>query len=139
MLGPSMADWITHFGERNPRRPLLLIIDNVKIHLTADVFKAAEKAGIDLLCLPPHTTSRLQPLDVAVFKSFKHDLKELRRLTAKDVGVSRLNICGLAWAALVQSLTPKNIKSGFRKAGMHSVLAVALTSCVAQASGLTTV
>ena len=51
-----------------PQRPLPLLSDGHKSHMTLDII---DKNNIILFCLPPHTTYAFQPLDVAVFKSFK--------------------------------------------------------------------
>ena len=70
-----------------PERPVLLLIDGHKTHLTLD-----RKNNIILLCLPPHTTHALQPLDVSVFKALKaHFSRSLRVFcfTRKDFIVSK--------------------------------------------------
>ena len=45
-------------------RPLLLVTDNYPVHLSIEVIELAMANQIILLCLPPHTTHALQPLDV---------------------------------------------------------------------------
>ena len=52
-----------------PQRPVLLLIDGHKSHITLDVVYLCRDNDILLFCLTPHTTHALQPLDVAVFKS----------------------------------------------------------------------
>lgn len=52
-------------------RPILLLVNGHSTHLTLDVVDLARDNNIILLCLPPHTTQGLQPLDVLVFKSLK--------------------------------------------------------------------
>ena len=55
-----------------PQRPLLLLSDGHKSHITLDIIDLCQENNIILFCLPPRTTTRaLQPLDVVVFKSFK--------------------------------------------------------------------
>ena len=54
-----------------PDRPIMLLTDGHKSHLTLDVVDLCIQNKIILFCLPPHTTHALQPLDVAVFKSLK--------------------------------------------------------------------
>ena len=49
---------------------VLLILDGHHTHKTAAAVDFCLKHGIVLLCLPPHTTHKLQPLDVSFFKSF---------------------------------------------------------------------
>ena len=55
-----------------PERPIILFIDGHKSHINLDVVDMARNNNVILFCLPPHTTHALQPLDVAVFKSFKN-------------------------------------------------------------------
>ena len=38
---------------------------------------AAKEANIKIICLPPHTSGALQPLDVSVFKSVKHVWRQI--------------------------------------------------------------
>ena len=54
-----------------PARPVLLIMHGHGSHVSIDLIELARSNGVDLLCLPSHTTHILQPLDVGVFKSFK--------------------------------------------------------------------
>jgi hypothetical protein len=48
-------------------KPILLIYDGHRSHETIELHDAAEKAGIHLFCILPHTSHQLQPLDVGVF------------------------------------------------------------------------
>jgi len=49
----------------------LLIFDGHNSHLTKEVVDLALANNIELLCLPAHTSSVLQPLNVGVFKTVK--------------------------------------------------------------------
>ena len=49
----------------------LLIFDGHSSHISSTVVTMAIENNIELLCLPAHTSSILQPLDVGVFKSVK--------------------------------------------------------------------
>jgi hypothetical protein len=48
-------------------KPILLILDGHSSHETSHILHLAELHNIIILCLPPHTTHKLQPLDVGVF------------------------------------------------------------------------
>lgn len=48
-------------------KPILLIFDGHSSHETSCILELAELHNIIILCLPPHTTHKLQPLDVGVF------------------------------------------------------------------------
>ncbi|KAF8230474.1 hypothetical protein L208DRAFT_1217195, partial [Tricholoma matsutake] len=41
-------------------------------HETSEIIHLAELHSIIILCLPPHTTHKLQPLDIGVFGPFQH-------------------------------------------------------------------
>ena len=51
--------------------PKLLILDGHSSHLSIDVIRSARAYNIHVICLPPHSTHTLQPLDVSVFKPLK--------------------------------------------------------------------
>jgi len=48
-------------------KPILLIVDGHSSHEMSRILELAELHNIIILCLPPHTTHKLQPLDVGVF------------------------------------------------------------------------
>uniref|UniRef100_A0A8C2ZHE7 HTH CENPB-type domain-containing protein n=1 Tax=Cyclopterus lumpus TaxID=8103 RepID=A0A8C2ZHE7_CYCLU len=54
-------------------RPLLLLMDGHQSHLDPELVRAAQREGVILLCLPPHTSHILQPLDVSFFGPLKAD------------------------------------------------------------------
>ncbi|KAK9517519.1 hypothetical protein VZT92_022885 [Zoarces viviparus] len=54
-------------------RPLLLIMDAHQSHLDPELVRAAQREGVILLCLPPHTSHILQPLDMSFFGPLKAD------------------------------------------------------------------
>ena len=51
-------------------KPILLIYDGHGLHDTMKLVEMAHKNNIILFCLPPHTTHKLQPLDIGVFGPF---------------------------------------------------------------------
>ncbi|KAJ8869445.1 hypothetical protein PR048_028435 [Dryococelus australis] len=57
--------------EQLKENPSILICDNHESHLSLRVLDMAKKAGITMLILPPHTSKRLQTLDLTVFAPFK--------------------------------------------------------------------
>lgn len=48
-----------------------MILDGFAAHLTLRIAQLAVENQIEIICLPPHLTSRLQPLDVCVFRGVK--------------------------------------------------------------------
>lgn len=55
--------------------PHLLFLDNHSSHLDPEVIKYAKENGIILLTFPPHSSHKLQPLDVSMYGPFKAALK----------------------------------------------------------------
>ena len=51
--------------------PLILFFDGYRSHISAQIVKMAMQNGIELECLPPHTTTILQPLDVVTLNKAK--------------------------------------------------------------------
>ena len=104
-----------------PARPVLLIMDGHGSHVSIDLIELARSNGVDLLCLPSHTTHILQPLDVGVFKSFKtHFSKACSRYIAANPGrvITADKIASLIAEAWPHSFTAVNTMSGFRKCGV---------------------
>ncbi|KIJ45462.1 hypothetical protein M422DRAFT_166240, partial [Sphaerobolus stellatus SS14] len=57
-------------GHSDATKKILLVLDGHGSHTTPEMVDCANKNGIILLQLPPHTTHRLQPLDVGIFGPF---------------------------------------------------------------------
>lgn len=67
-------DWLSnHFVPfvGDVRKPVLLIFDGHQAHISTRISKLALEHGIELLCLPPHSTTILQPLDVVTLTKVK--------------------------------------------------------------------
>ena len=123
-------EWLDHFAESVPGGVSqdckhLLLVDGHKSHMTLAVVTKAANLGVDIAVLPPHTTHRLQPLDVSVFKSFKTNFSIVRdRFTAINPSwangdFSKKSLAMLASQALQQALTVSNIQSCFQKSGIY--------------------
>ena len=101
-----------------PQCPVVLFVDGHKSHLTLDL---ARKKDVILFCFPPHTTHALQPLDVAVFKSFKDQFfKSVRALSfsKKNFEVSKRDFAAVVKEPFEKAFSMSNIKAGFSKAGI---------------------
>jgi hypothetical protein len=64
-------DWLKHFNEHTINRSVgtyrLLIIDGHESHHSADFEAYCKENNIITLCIPPHSSHLLQPLDVGCF------------------------------------------------------------------------
>ncbi|CAG4938602.1 unnamed protein product [Parnassius apollo] len=101
-------------------RPVLIVYDGHSTHVHVRVVELALRNRITILKLPPHTSHLLQPLDIAVFKSFKSiwDAK-LVEWQRRNVGTKMpKKVFAPALADTWRETNPNIIKSGFRKAGI---------------------
>lgn len=67
----TFIDWFINcflVQTKNIDRPLLLVMDNHPSHINIDIIELAMQNNVIILCLPPHTTHALQPLDVVTFR-----------------------------------------------------------------------
>ena len=104
-----------------PENGVLLLVDGHSSHCSPDIIKIAKENNVTLLALAPHTTHLCQPLDVAVYKSFKVQLSKLVKLGQAlrgDVWVSKSNIARMLKQPFESSMTLQNIKAGFKKCGI---------------------
>ena len=104
-----------------PQRPVLLLIDGHKSHLTLELIDLARANDVILLCLPPHTTHALQPLDVSVFKSLKDQFyKSLRAFCflKKNFVVSKKEFASVVKDPFEKAFSMSSIKAGFKKCGI---------------------
>jgi hypothetical protein len=100
----------------------LLIVDGHNSHINLRFISWAVERGIFILILPPHSTHRLQPLDVNCFSplSIAYGI-QLNQWLHKGLGIVSftkrdfLTLFRTAWAT---SFTLANIQGGFAKAGI---------------------
>ncbi|KAB0803136.1 hypothetical protein PPYR_00106 [Photinus pyralis] len=116
-------NWLKeHFLPRKPMGKVLLILDGHTSHCNlCEMLEFADEHGIIILCLPPHTTHYLQPLDRAVFKSLKSHYYEacnnyIKTNTNKKIG--RLQFGQLLAQAWSKSAVASNAISGFKATGI---------------------
>lgn len=103
------------------KRPILLIYDGHATHVGINIIKMAREANITIMKIPPHTSHLLQPLDLAVNKSFKDRwdaalIKWQRLNIGKQIPKKEFaKILGQIWT----SLDPAICAAGFKKAGIY--------------------
>lgn len=110
-----------NFVKCSQENRVLLLLDNHKSHVNIRTIKFARGKGITLLTFPPHTSHRLQPLDVSVYGPFKARFKSQQNnwlVSNPGKTISIYNIAELANTSFVESFSPKNITSVFAKCGI---------------------
>lgn len=101
-------EWLQHFTQHakpSAEEPILLVLDNHASHISLAIYEYCKKNHIHMLSLPPHTSHRMQPLDVSFFGPFKAAYKRECDLFMKS--------------QLLQRITPYDVASLVRKAFFH--------------------
>ena len=101
--------------------PILLIYDGHGSHNTAALIELAREHNIILFCLPPHTTHKLQPLDVGVFGPFARAWLDRCDEYVDDHGeeMPREDFIEEYMAIRAATFKPQTILSAFRKCGIR--------------------
>lgn len=118
---PQVLDHFIKFTLSSKENPTLLIMDNHQSHISLATVDNARENGVTILTLPPHCSHRLQPLDVAVFSSFKayyNAAIDSWLLHHAGTPMTIYQIAECVGTAFDRSMTPSNIKSGFKKSGI---------------------
>lgn len=61
-----MKHFIKH-ANASKENPCILILDNHESHLSIEALDLAKNAAVNILTLPPHTSAKLQQLDVGIY------------------------------------------------------------------------
>ena len=120
--------WFEHFVRHtnsSVHNPSLLILDGHSTHTkNLKLLDLARDSGVSILCLPPHTTHRLQPLDVCVMKPLSTNLSlESKRFMFQNPGsaITLYQVAAIFGKAYQKGCTSASIISGFEKCGIHPI------------------
>ena len=98
----------------------LLLLDGHKSHFTPEFDQFCKDNSIICLCYPPHSTDRLQPLDVGCFSPLKNVYGRLIQEKA-ELGIyyiDKPDFLVLYQQARATTLISKNIKKAFQTVGI---------------------
>ena len=100
---------------------VLLIMDNLQAHISIQTIDFAKNNGVVLLTIPPHTSHKLQPLDVTCFGPFKRAFSVamddwMRTNPGRTVTI--YDLPKMVTTAHTMAFTQANIQSGFRNTGI---------------------
>jgi hypothetical protein len=117
-------DWIKHFdyhtATRTKGKYRLLILDGHESHHSTEFEHYCQQNNIITLCMPPHSSHLLQPLDVGCFgplkQAYGRRIEDLMRMHINHV--SKLEFLCAFREAFFASMTEKNIRGGFAGAGL---------------------
>ena len=100
----------------------MLFVDGHKSHLSLELIDLACKKNVNLILHPTTHHTRITPLDMAVFKSFKDQFfKSVRVLSfsKKNFIVSKHDFAAVVKDPFEKAFSMSNIKAGFSKAGIY--------------------
>ncbi|KXJ07151.1 hypothetical protein AC249_AIPGENE20278 [Exaiptasia diaphana] len=108
------------YKNKSAERPVMLLVDGHKSHVTEDLIKEAVANGIAIFCLPAHSSHLLQPLDLSLFGPLKRGwVKACAAFNhVASVVVCQRNFAKIFNVAWHTSITPEIIQSGFKKSGI---------------------
>jgi hypothetical protein len=114
-----------HTKPSNPRTRRLLIVDGHSSHVNMEFINYADHHRIIILILPPHSTHRLQPLDVGIFQNlstaYSVELDKLMIQSQGFVHMSKRLFFPLFKAAFDTSFTEEAIRRAFAKTGIWPI------------------
>jgi flagellar biosynthesis GTPase FlhF len=119
----GVFDKATKEKSRFGRDYRLLFVDGHNSHVNMKFLSWAEQHRILIAVYPPHSTHRLQPLDVSLYNPLSNYYsQELNNWIFKTQGlssISKRDFFSLFWPAFQRSFNIKNILSGWEKTGLQ--------------------
>jgi hypothetical protein len=118
------VEWLKHFNTHTKTRVVgarrLLILDGHESHHSLEFQELCKENNIYTLCMPPHSSHLLQPLDVGCFSPLKRAYsREVEALIRHHINhITKLEFLPAFRAAYDRSFTSANICSAFRGAGL---------------------
>ena len=120
-------EWLQRFHEAtfgiSGYSKRVLILDGHSSHVNLDFLQLAIDYNILIVVLPPHSTHRLQPLDVSVFNPLANYYSQnIDNYLVESRGYSRMTkrlFWSLFWPAWQKAVRYETISSGFRKSGIY--------------------
>ena len=123
-------DWLERVFDRhtkkkagNGRQARLLILDGHSSHINIDFLEWCILHNIHICAFPPHSTHRLQPLDVSLFRPlatyYSQELDQWIFATQALCRMNKRQFYKLFKPAFHKAFSEANILSGWRQTGLH--------------------
>jgi hypothetical protein len=113
------VEWLKHFNTHTKTRVVgtcqLLVLDGHESHHSIEFQELCKENNIYTLCMPPHSSHLLQPLDVGCFSPLKRAYsREIEALIRNHINhITKLEFLPAFKAAFTQPFTAANIHSAF--------------------------
>lgn len=115
--------WLQHFVsfvKPTPSEPALLILDNHSSHISLQAYNYCKENGVVMLSLPPHTSHRLQPLDITFFGPLKGSFNKACDVHMREYPkILTSDVPQLFKRAYLKVANMDKAVSGFRAAGIY--------------------
>ena len=117
-------EWLEHFDRHIKERTVgshrLLVLDGHESHSSIDFHQLCEEKKIITLCMPPHSSHLLQPLDVGCFAPLKQAYgRQVEKLMRNKVShTTKIEFLPCFKAAFDAAMSKSNILGGFQGAGL---------------------
>ncbi|KAE9333287.1 hypothetical protein PF008_g14523 [Phytophthora fragariae] len=108
-------------------------MDGCSSHYSVEIILEAARLDVLLLLLPSNATHLLQPLDVAVFLSFKAKLRRLTEIYVGETGgnsVDKAEAIKMTSTAWVGCKMGENVKAGFAGCGLFPPSKPRMDPCI---------
>lgn len=124
MNGPTFLSWVQYFVEKvrpTKEKKAILLLDNLEAHKYYPALQFASENNVVFVSFAPHTTHKMQPLDVAVFGPlkvfFEQELNAFQKRYAGRI-VNQNDICKIFSPAYLKAATIPSAVKGFKKPGL---------------------
>lgn len=124
MTEEIFIQWLEHFKgfvKCTKEDPVLLILDNHVTHCTLEAYNFCRENGIIFITIPPHTSHRLQPLDVSFYGPLSSAYNtECDKFLKGRPGerITNNDIAEIFNYAFGRTATPEKAVNGFRATGI---------------------
>jgi hypothetical protein len=116
--------WLEHFNKHTKERTIgahrLLILDGHESHNSLEFQQYCKEAKIITLCMPPHSSHLLQPLDVGCFSPLKRAYgRQAEEMIRNGINhMTKIEFLPAFQQAYSKTIIKDNILGGFRGAGL---------------------
>jgi len=127
-------EWLKHFDNCTESQTIgayrLLVMDGHDSHNTMEFREYCKEHKIITLCMPPHSSHLLQPLDVGCFgplkRAYSKEIEDSVRCRINHM--TKEDFLPAFKTAFAKAINQENIRGGFRGAGLLSLDAEAVIS-----------
>lgn len=112
---------IKNFTNCTIENPILLLMDNHISHCSIESIMYGRQNGIIMLSFPPHTSHKMQPLDVSIFGPFKKYCRTTYNdFMTRNPGkiISIYDVAELTKTPFLKAFCLENITKGFSTTGI---------------------